>query len=55
MQNNVRWRSDRPDSAVVGHLLGTLWSNKSDADSDCTVRMLLFFSIHKSKCRKSMK
>jgi hypothetical protein len=48
MQNTVRRHSDRLDGAVVGSFFWKLWSNKSDAnvdDSDCTVQMLLFFSI----------
>ena len=48
MQNTVRWCSDWLDGAVVGHFFGKPWSNESDAnveDSDCTVRMLLFFSM----------
>ena len=48
MQNSIRWRSNRLDGAVVGVFFGNPWSNESDAnveDSDCRVRMLLFFSI----------
>jgi hypothetical protein len=49
MQNTVRWHSDRLDGAVVGRFLEPPGSNESDANvegSDCTVRMLLFFSIN---------
>ena len=49
MQNTIRWRSDRLDGAVVGQCFGNSWSNNSDTnveDFDCTVRMLLFFSIN---------
>jgi hypothetical protein len=49
MQNTVRWRSNWLDGAVVGRFSGIPWSNESDAnveDSDCTVQMLLFFSIN---------
>ena len=50
MQNTVRWRSDQLDGAVVGHFFGPPGSNESDVNvegSDCTVQMLLFFSIMK--------